>query len=177
MKKLLFISLIILLGLSSCITQKRCNQKFPPTVTVVTNDSIVYRDSIVEKIVEVPIIIKGDTVTKTETVYVDGNTGLVNSKPVHAETEFAEATAQVKDGDLNLTLIQKDTLFKVQAKAKESYYWKEKYLTEKTNSVIREVEDKKIPKFYTIMSYIGVISVTILIVYLIYKLKGKIWLR
>jgi|SRR3972149_6114276 len=56
MKSIVVIFSILLL--SSCVTQKKCLQKFPPTVT---------RDSIyVETIKDVPVYLSGDTV-KIET--------------------------------------------------------------------------------------------------------------
>lgn len=56
MKILFFISLII--GFSSCITQKRCLQKFPPHIT--TKDSIVIKDSTIYR--DTTITIPGDSV-------------------------------------------------------------------------------------------------------------------
>jgi len=160
---------VLLLG--SCVTQKACDRKYPPQVTTIVKDSIVARDSIVEKIVEVPIYIKGDTVVKTDTVLIDKKTGLANSKPVYAETDFAKATAQVKDGKLNLTLIQKDSLFKIQVIARESYFWKEKYFTEKSKEV-KQV--KVVPKYYSIMAMVGLFSIVLLIGYIIFKIRGRL---
>jgi hypothetical protein len=49
--------LLLIFLLSSCVTQRRCNEKFPPKETVVVLDSIVYRDT--------TIIIPPDTISFT----------------------------------------------------------------------------------------------------------------
>ena len=171
MKKSWILLIVGMLLLSSCVTQKACDRKFPPQVTTIVKDSVVTRDSIVEKLVEVPVYIKGDTIIKSDTVWRDKTTGLANSKPVYAETDFAKATAQVKDGKINLTLIQKDSLFRVQVLARESYFWKEKYFKEKS----KEVKIiKVVPKYYSIMSTIGIISLILLVAYIIFKIRGRL---
>lgn len=169
MKKSLFLLVIVTFLLTSCVTQKRCYEKFPPVTETIIKDSIITRDSIVEKIVEVPVEIKADTVLINDTVFIDKKTKLPNSKPVYAETDFAKATAQVVNGNLNLTLIQKDTLFNLQVTARESYFWKEKYFKERSK-VVQKI--KVIPKYYSIMSMIGLVSVVLLIAYTIFKIKS-----
>lgn len=165
------ILLAVTIGLfSSCITQKKCNERFPPTTEIIYKDSISERDSIVEKIVEVPVYVKGDTVTKTDTVWRDKKTGLATSKPIYAETDFSKAAAQVKDGKITLTLIQKDSLFKLQVKAKEAYYWKNQYTKEKIKDVVVK---KEVPKFYSVMAMVGIGLSTLLISYIIYKIRNK----
>jgi hypothetical protein len=49
--------LLIIFLLSSCVTQRRCNEKFPPRESVEVRDSIVYRDT--------TIIIPPDTISFT----------------------------------------------------------------------------------------------------------------
>lgn len=169
MKKINIIIAVVLLSIfSSCVTQKACDRKFPPQESVIVKDSIATRDSIIYKPVDVPVYIKPDTVVKSDTVIIESDTKLPNSKPVYAETEFSKATAQVKSGKLTLTLIQKDTMFKVQAMAKEAYYWKEKYYSEASKEV---VEKKVIPKFYNIMTWVGVTILGLLLARGIYKIK------
>lgn len=61
--------LILLLFFTSCVTQKKCEQKFPPTVT---SDTVVnYVDTTVY--VSVPIFIKADTVSITDTIDCETN--------------------------------------------------------------------------------------------------------
>lgn len=50
----IFVFIVFLCVLSSCVTQRRCNIKYPPSVA---------RDSIyIETVKEIPVIIAGDTV-------------------------------------------------------------------------------------------------------------------
>jgi len=167
MKKLLLLIFTVIL-LSSCVTQKACDRKFPTTPSIITKDSIVYRDSIVEKIIKVPVIIKGDTVYKDTTIYIDKLTGLVNSNVITTSTDFSIASAWVSNSKLNLKLIQKDTLFSLEAKAKEAYYWREKY-----NSLSKtEVKvEKYVPRVYKIFMVIAIISIVSVILWIIDKFK------
>lgn len=164
-----FILLLLIALLSvSCVTQKACDRKFPPQNIVITKDSIVTRDSIVLKNIEVPVYIKGDTVSKSDTVFI---TTKPNSKPVFVETSFAKATAQVINGKLTLELTQKDTLFKVEALAKESYYWKEKYKEASSQKVVRE---KYVPLLYKILSFIGLIALIFIIIRIYVYVRNRI---
>lgn len=156
--------------MSGCITQKRCNSKFPPQTITIVKDSIITKDSIVYKPVEVLVHIKGDTVTKHDTVYRDIKTGLINSKPVYAETEFAKAKAQVVNSKLNLELTQKDSTFKVKTDSlnKEIYHWKEKY-----NFIYKKEVDsiKYIPKIYKFSMWYMWITIILVILRLLWKYK------
>lgn len=162
--------LIILLAMFSvsCVTQKTCNKKYPPQVTIITKDSIVVKDSVVYKLIDVPVYIKGDTIVKSDTIILKDGNNLINSEPIYVETKFAKAIAQIKDSNINLKLIQKDTLFQVQILAKEAFYWKEKYNKEVNKEVITK---KYVPKFYIVTSYAGIISLVLLIIWVIFKLR------
>lgn len=174
-KSLLFIGLIMVM-LSSCVTQRRCNEKFPPIETYTSKDSTYVKDSIVYQQVEVPVYIKGDTVLKNDTVYRDWFTGLINSKPVYAETTFAKAKAQVTNGKLSLELIQRDSLFNVKSDSliKVAYYWKTRLIQERTTAVINK---KYIPPFYKITSFMGLFLLTVLVVYFIFRFRNKFSIR
>jgi hypothetical protein len=146
--------LIILLAflLLGCVTQKRCNEKFPSQSF--TKDSIVYKDKLVYKDTTIYVPIPGDTVYKDTLVYVDKFTGLVNSKKVYAFTSLAEAIAWVSNSKLYLTLIQKDTTIEVRLDSalKEVTYWKEKYHS--SSSVVVK-ETVKSPWYMKVLSWIG----------------------
>jgi len=171
MYKILFYLIIAVLLTTSCVTQKACDRKFPPQEYVNQKDSIYVKDSIIYKPIDVPVYIKGDTVIQSDTVIVEPKTKLPKSKPVYAETEFAKATAQVKNGKLYLTLIQKDSMFKVQAMAKEAYYWKEKY-NSKESVVIKEV--KFIPAYHKVMSIVGLILSVGFLAYIVFKVRAML---
>ena len=108
MKNLILLLALILLA-SSCVTQRRCNRKFPPEVKTITNTETViqYRDTVVY------VTIPGDTVTAPgDTVYVDRVTGLANSEASVLHTSFARSWAQVVGGVLQHELVQKDSIWK-----------------------------------------------------------------
>jgi len=173
MKKSLLLLILIVGLLSSCVTQKACDRKFPAQTHIITKDSTVIKDSTIYSYAEIPVYIKGDTVVKHDTVVKDKQTGLINSKPVYAETEFAKAKAQVINSKLKLELIQKDSTFKVRTDSliKEVYHWKEKYNSEDT---LKVKEIKVVPQIYKVLATVGVISIILIIVYLIFKIKDKL---
>jgi len=173
MKKSLLWVVLVMVLLSSCVTQSKCDRKFPPQQYTNVKDSLVLKDSTVYSYAEIPVYIKGDTVTKHDTVFRDKKTGLINSKPVYAETDFAKAKAQVVNSQLKLELVQKDSTFKVRTDSllKEIYHWKEQYNTVNTQKV-KEV--KYIPKIYSIFALIGLLGVIGIMLYFIFKFKDKL---
>jgi len=171
-KNLLWVVLVMVL-LSSCITQRKCDRKFPPQEYTHIKDSLVIKDSTIYQYAEVPVYIKGDTVVKHDTVIKDRKTGLINSKPVYAETDFAKAKAQVVNSQLKLELIQKDSTFNVitDSLVKEIYHWKEKY---NVIDVLKVKQVEYIPKIYTVFALIGLLGVIGTILYFIFKFKDKL---
>jgi len=56
---------VLLLSLASCVTQKRCLQKFPPQI--VTKDSIIVKDTVISiRLVKIPI--PGDSVVLHDSI-------------------------------------------------------------------------------------------------------------
>ena len=85
MKKIL----ILLLLLSSCVTQRRCYEKFPPQDTLVTwHDTVFY------------VSLKTDTVYKYGTI----------TDTVYANTGTAGGSAWVLNDTIYLNVWQKDTI-------------------------------------------------------------------
>jgi len=103
MKKLIFI--LILFSFAGCVTQQRCQRKFPPVEK--THDSIVTRIVTVTVHDTIPIPIEPDTILIEKPVYVKD--GVVNSDTLRAETDFAKAWAAVVQSSLKLGLMQKDS--------------------------------------------------------------------
>jgi hypothetical protein len=134
----------------SCVTEKRCNNKFPPQIKTEYIEKV--KDSIIYKYIDVPVYIKGDTVYQTDTVYISPN-GLINSKPVYAETDFAKAMAKVFNSRLYLYLYQKDTTFNQRYDSVIKEAWHYKQLSEK-KQIVKEV--KYIPGFYKFMTVVGI---------------------
>jgi len=142
----IFIFLILILFASSCVTQRRCNSKFPPsrdTLRIVTTrDSIVYRDTIVK--VEIPGDIQIDSVPipcpppPPPPAYIPDT--------ARAETDYAKAWAYFKYPNINLKLEQKASILeiKLDSAIQEAHYWKSEY--EKITITPEPV--KFIPKIY-----------------------------
>jgi hypothetical protein len=93
--------IIFMLLLSGCVTQERCLKRFPVEIDTVYSKDVVYRDTVIER------IIPGDTVFKVKPVYES-----VMLDPVKARTELAEARAWVDGEDLSLSLVQFDSVMK-----------------------------------------------------------------
>jgi hypothetical protein len=161
--------LILLLAftLIGCVTQKRCNEKFPPQTITITKDSIINKEKIVIKDTTIIRTIPGDTVHKIDTVI--GNKGVVNSKKVFAETSLAKATAYVYKNKLYLELIQKDTTleFKLDSAIKEATYWKEKY---QNSSTVVTKETSKSPWYMKVLAWIGSVCLVVIGIWF-YKTK------
>ncbi len=104
MKKLLYV--LVIVSLSSCTTLKKCNNKFPPQIKEITirTDTVIYRDTTIY------VTIKGETVYKTDTVFIDRG-GLIQSGVSFLNTKYATSKAYVKDSRLFHTLNQiKDSI-------------------------------------------------------------------
>lgn len=58
--------ILVGIGISSCVTQKRCSQKFPQVTTITTQDSTIIRPELqTDTIIHV---VQGDTVTIHDTI-------------------------------------------------------------------------------------------------------------
>lgn len=120
--------------MSSCVTQKRCEQKFPQQIitidSVITKTETIYRDTTI--FIELP----GDTIRDTITVEVIN--GISNSRPSIHETDLAWSMAQVVNGFLRHELIQKDSTL---ARVIENAIRESATTTDKTK-LITKVEEK-----------------------------------
>jgi hypothetical protein len=154
--------LLSAIALTTCVTQRRCFEKFPPQVgTIVEYDTIVeYRVDTIE------LKIQGDTVYAIDTLYVD-----VQGKPyshgvIRADAEYAYSTAWAIGGKMYLQLIQKDTLIRQERDSMIASvnYYKTLYETSViTNNV------KKIPLIYRVLPFIVIILCLLLILMLLFR--------
>ena len=108
--KYLLLMLIISIGFTSCITEQKCDRRYPPKIIV--KDSIVYNYNTLYKDTTITLYLPGDTVYQDSIVYVikDKLTGLINSDSVIVSTEFATAIAWVEGSILKQVLIQHDII-------------------------------------------------------------------
>jgi hypothetical protein len=118
--KLLFVIGLLLLTLASCVTQKRCFEKFPPQV--ITKDSVVFKDTTIY--VKQKIVIPGDTVTLTDSIPCPD---VKYHKVVKSPSGKTTAKVDIDKGKLTVDC-QTDSLTKVidslriEIKTKESYH-------------------------------------------------------
>ena len=96
MRTLLILSLALFLG--SCVSQRACDKKFPPTERI--KDSVVIRDSvhIIEK-VHHSLKIK-DSVVYTKGVKDSGELDVKENQTYKVKTGIANIALQIKDGKL-----------------------------------------------------------------------------
>jgi len=148
-------SIILLLIFTSCVTQKKCINKFPiqsnNTTIIESKDSIILKDTLIiinlpEKVIIDSIKIPCDEVP----IYYIPDT-------VKVKTDFAEAKAWFSNKHIKIKLIQLDTILNIRLEnaIKESYYWKNKY----EHEVLVTKPIKYIPKIYkfSLTLWIGVI--------------------
>lgn len=118
MKKLIMFLIPLFFLFNSCITQKRCNEKFPPISKVEyihdsIHDSIYVTEIKRDTIVEIKVG-RDTTIYDTDTVII--NKGVVNSNSVTVNGEYAKATAWVKNSKIVLKLEEFSKVLKLQLK-------------------------------------------------------------
>jgi hypothetical protein len=154
----------------SCVTQRRCNAKFPPQTSVIVKDSIITKDTIIYRDKIVPYYIKGDTVFAEKKVPVT-----VDISPVWAQNDYATASAWIEGSRLKLQLIQKDQVIKIiiDSAFKEVSHWKEKFSSKEVTKIPEPV--KYIPNIVKFFAWIGGLSLLLIILFVSYKIfKPKI---
>jgi len=132
--KNLIIIFIVFLTAGSCITERKCERRFPQEI--IKKDCVVYKDLIREITIHDTLYIQGDTVYTNDTVYMIN--GLMFSDPVFAVSDYANAKAQVINSKLFLQLVQIDTA--IARLIQENVKIKEKEVF-KTHTIIKKVWD------------------------------------
>lgn len=160
MKKILFVFLILLSG---CVTQRRCNEKFPPNESTHIKDSTVIKevmvphDTLIKTIVEIPkLMIKDSTVI----VYQNGTFKVTK---LDLKGRYSEASAWIEGNQLKGQLTEGGFL---KLATLITYY--EKRVSElrtqvENKTIVKEV--KYIPKFVQVLAWIGGIFLLIVILY------------
>ena len=158
--------------MASCVTQKACLAKFPPEK--VTKDSIVYKDKIVKHDTTIFVTISGKVVHDSVPVpvYIDknGKPEPMNVAPITKETQFAKASAYIRNGVLHLDLEQKDYSIAKTIKDAIQNHTITKSEVKSTDSTI-VIKPKWKPDFWSFL--IGAVIV-LGIIYGLAKLKNKV---
>jgi hypothetical protein len=162
------IPILIMLVLGSCVTQKKCNSKFPPSTNTSVHDSIIIRDSIVYKDRLVPVYIKGDTVWQDKPI--PGIPEKINTTPMFLENTYAKASAWIENSRLKMELIQKDQVitFKLDSADKIAKHWEYRWRNEKQIITLPPV--KYTPKFWLITGCLFIGLVLAVIGYFVLKI-------
>jgi len=105
--RLTLIALLALVLFTGCATQKRCLTKFPPVTSVEIRDSIVSHDTIIYRDRTVYDTIQGDTIVKEVEVPVYITKDL-KTDPIEAENAYAYAKAWIENQRLKLELRLKE---------------------------------------------------------------------
>jgi len=165
----LAILLAIIMVITGCVTENKCNRKFPPQTIVIRKDSIIRTTNTVYRDTLVYIYIKGETKYSTDTVWVEN--GIAYSKKDHLVTSFADSWAWVENGRLYHELIQKDTLIGQEVKDAVRLTWEraERYYNK---SEVQVKTERYIPKWAWWCFWISVASAAFC-VYKIYRLIKK----
>src|SRR6056297_2950017 len=124
-----YIIIITIAMLSSCITQKRCNKKFPPREFSSTAIKTTYRPITLTLRVP-PVMIAGEG---NQIVIV--NDTVIEVDPSYLETDYAFSRAWITNNKLMHTLNQKTIERDTVVQVKEV----EKVLT---NEIVKEVRNK-----------------------------------
>ena len=155
------ITIILLLSAASCITQKKCLQRFPPVVQteIVTQvrDTIIYKDTTVF------VTLPGNVIRDSVIIPCPEPTRPVRIDTARAETSLAEAKAWWSPPRIMLELIQKDTTIELRLEnaIKESRHWRSEY-----EKVVETHVEKKIPTIYSIAlgGWIGIIILLLIVI-------------
>jgi len=139
MRKLLL--LLLIPALSACVTQSKCDRKYPAQSTVTIKDSIIrtthteYRDT------TVTVYIKG--ATRHDTIRITGNRTI---RPSVLHTSLATSTAWVESGVLRHELVQSDTTYRISINNAVRLTWSaaEKYYNK---DVVKVKQVRYIPKW------------------------------
>jgi hypothetical protein len=126
----------------SCVTQRKCNSKFPPSRDTIrlehTRDSIIIKDSLI------PVFIPGEIVYDSVPVPCPPPPPAYVPDTAYTETTFATAKAWFDYPNIIIKLEQKDTTVLLKAALKEAYHWRSEF--QKITTVPEPV--KYIPKIY-----------------------------
>lgn len=155
---------IILICLNSCISQRRCNDKYPPVSSTNIKDSTVithitrYKDTIINKVVEIPSLIKRDSVIFT---YQNGKVYPV--KPLILKGRYSSSETWFANNKLYGQLTESGWIniqFELKTK-NDSITILKKIVSEKQSvKVVKET-----PKLVKISAWFGLICFVLILAY------------
>lgn len=173
MKTILFILLI--LSFTSCVTQSRCDRKFPPQESTVTTYNTVTRDSIALRYDSTAVYYPVPFLQIKDSIAIRYENGRTMSDKLILKGNFSEAIVQVQNGKLYGTLTEKGVMnLRVKVIMQDHYIKTLQSTTEKSKEVIREKYIPKWVKIFAICFGIELILLVLLIGVWIYLKFTKI---
>jgi|GEM_PF-4442597 hypothetical protein len=153
------IVLTALLLVSSCATEKRCLEKWPPLLVI--KDSVIVRVNTIYRDTVIFIKLPPDTIRVEQNI-----DSLMN--PLIAESKYAKAVADIYKNRLRLTLTQFDTIiqFKLDSANRVTLFWKEMWETEKQTVIVKDRYTPVINKFFT---PIGILVCVCILIFVLVK--------
>jgi len=151
MKNLIY--LLLILSLSSCVTQRRCNDKFPAKETTVTTYNTVTRDSIALRYDSIPVYYPVPFLQIKDSIIIRYENGQSMSDKLILRGNFSQAIVQVKNGKLYGTLTEEGVMkLRVQRIMQDHYIKTLQSTIEKTKAVVAE---KYIPVWVKRLAWTG----------------------
>jgi hypothetical protein len=164
MKTILFLLLIV--TLSGCVTQKRCNRKFPPKTETIYIETVV--EKIITKYRDTTIYVELPAKEIINTVYVPTPIDF-KSDTVFAYGDYSSAKAWVARQKLQIKLNEGGKLkVDLNNAIRETTYWKEKYLTDKQTVT---VEVNRLKNWQIVLMVIGLVAILLGIFKLVLTFK------
>ena len=137
--KILIIILSILL-LSSCVTKRKCDRRFPPQVITEYKDSIIYENIVFYHDSIIEVVLPNDTVVITKYIYLESGE-LINIDTIIVEEGIIGAMAWITNSNLKVIAYVSDStiFYKLDSIRKESLIL-EKQISSTHKQTIRDVE-------------------------------------
>ena len=148
---------------TSCVTEKKCNAKYPPSVTYVKKDSIVFKEKLVYRdTVVYKTLVKDSMIYNEKIIYSNDS---IWFPPMEAKGKYGYAKSWAYNGRAFLKYFEggMDIEFRLDNAIKEANYYKEQYTNEKTKEKVTYTINSPFAKF-CIWFFFGIIGLTILAV-------------
>ena len=159
--------ILLALTVTSCVTQRKCLQRFPPrsdTLLIVsTRDTIIYRDTIIF------LEVVGARVWDSIIIPCPPPKSEFIPDTARAETTLAKALAWWDYPEIHLLLEQKDSIIILRAALKESRHWQEKY--QEITKTLQPI--KYVPDIYKIALWLWLGVIVAIGGYVIFR----IWIK
>ena len=163
--------LIVLIMLSGCVTQRRCNDKFPPVQSINVKDSVVireeirYRDSIINVVVPIPKTVVRDSVV---IVYKDGKDP---QGKLYLNGKFSKAVVWIQNNMLRGELTESGWIpLQVKVIMQDKYI---KELRSNKSDSVKVVAEYKTRKIVKVFAWIGAGFTFLLLLYIAALVSAK----